>query len=114
MATNVTFADKSQTEAYDAAKINAQDINDLKAACNLFGIAGDIVALTDSSTGTSGGNTIAAVTNPTFGWNGSTDPTATEGTAINAALTALKNAVATNAAKLNAILAALKAAGLMA
>jgi predicted RecA/RadA family phage recombinase len=69
--------------------------------------AGTVVSLTDSSTGVSGGNTVPAVTNPDLsGWTGSADPTSTQATAINAAITALKNDVATLAAKVNAILAA--------
>ena len=72
-----------------------------------------ITALTDSSTGVSGGNTVPAVTNPDLsGWNGSTDPTAAQATAINAAITALKNDVATLAAKLNTVISDLHSAGI--
>lgn len=75
----------------------------------------DVVAITDSSTGTSGGNTIAAITTPALSaWNGSSVfPSAADSTAITAAITAIKNGIATNAAKLNAIRAALVAAGIM-
>lgn len=60
---------------------------------------GALDALTDSTTGTAS-NTLAAVTNPTFTWNGSSVyPSAADGTAINAAITSLKNAVASLAAK---------------
>lgn len=67
-------------------------------------------ALTDSSTGASGGNTIAAVAAATAA---ATDTTAASLTSTNASITALKNAVATLAAKQNAIIAALQAAGIM-
>ncbi len=79
---------------------------------NLFGgpelaAKGTVVSLTDSSTGVSGGNTVPAVTNPDLSaWDAAHDPTAAQATAINAAITALKNDVATLAAKVNAILAA--------
>lgn len=76
--------------------------------------AADVVALTDSSTGTSGGNTVGAVTNPDLSaWNGTVDPTAAQATAIGVAITALKNDVATLTAKINAIRAALVTAGIM-
>lgn len=59
-----------------------------------------IAALTDSSGGTSGGNTVGAITG-------------VDGTASNAAgLVTTKNALATLAAKINAIQAALHAAGI--
>lgn len=115
MAAHVTFADKTQTLPYDASKINASDINDLKAAINLLQ-ATVIAATTDSSTGVSGGDTIGVVTNPDLStWNGSSVfPTATQATAIGTAVTELKAAVATLVAKQNAILVVLKASGLMA
>lgn len=76
--------------------------------------AADVVAITDNTTGVSGLPTLAVVTNPDLSaWNGSTDPTATQATAINAAITSLKNAVAALAAENNALLTALKNAGLM-
>lgn len=60
-------------------------------------------AITDSSTGVDpGNNIIAAITNPDLsGWNGSTDPTAAQATAIGAAFTAIKAAIAQLAAKMN-------------
>lgn len=67
-----------------------------------------ITALTDSSGGTSGGNTVPAVPAATAA---TTDTSAASLTSTNAAITALKNDVATLAAKLNAINAAIKAAG---
>lgn len=67
-----------------------------------------ITALTDSSGGTSGGNTVAAVPAATAA---STDTSAASLTSTNAAITALKNDVATLTAKINAINAAIKAAG---
>lgn len=67
-------------------------------------------AITDNSGGTDpADNTIAVITNPTLGWNGSTDPTANEATAINAAITATKAAIAQLAAKMNVIRTALLA-----
>ena len=68
-------------------------------------------AITDNSGGVDpGNNTIAVVTLPTFTWDGATVfPTAAQGTAINAALTALKAAVAQLAAKMNTNSAALVA-----
>lgn len=69
---------------------------------------GALDALTDNSAGTAS-NTLAVVTGPTFAWNGSTDPTAAEGTAINAAFTSIKNSIASLAAKLALIQAALAA-----
>lgn len=67
-----------------------------------------ITALTDSSGGTSGGNTVPVVPAATAA---TTDTSAASLTSTNAAITALKNDVATLAAKLNAINAAIKAAG---
>lgn len=57
--------------------------------------------ITDSSTGTPSTSAIAAMTNPTLtDWNGSSVyPSAAQATAIDAILTALKNAVATLAAE---------------
>jgi hypothetical protein len=77
--------------------------------------AADVVALTDSSTGTSGGNTVGAITTPALSaWDGATVfPSAADSTAITTAITALKNAVATLAAKQNAILTSLKNEGIM-
>jgi len=69
-------------------------------------------ALTDSTTGTAS-QTLAAVTNPDLSaWNGSTDPSAAQATAINAAITSLKNAVASLAAKQAAMQTAIKNANL--
>lgn len=70
-----------------------------------------ITALTDSSGGTSGGNTVAAIPVATAA---TTDATAASLTSTNAAITAIKNDVATLAAKVNASLAANKAAGVTA
>lgn len=70
-----------------------------------------IVALTDSSGGTSGGNTVAAVPAATAA---TTDATAASLTSTNAAITAIKNDFATLSAKYNALLAAVKAAGITA
>ncbi|EKN3834169.1 hypothetical protein OZ696_004571 [Yersinia enterocolitica] len=70
-----------------------------------------IVAITDSSGGTSGGNTVAAVPAATAA---TTDATAASLTSTNAAITAIKNDFATLSAKYNALLAAVKAAGITA
>lgn len=67
-----------------------------------------ITALTDSSGGTSGGNTVAAIPAATAA---STDTSAASLTSTNASITALKNDIATLTAKINAINAAIKAAG---
>lgn len=99
---HVIFADKTQTAAYDAAKINAQDINDLKAAINLLE-ATVIVPLTDSSTGVSGGDTIAAITSPTAltnstgGTPGTTLAAIASGTPADLAAQGAINAVIANA-----------------
>lgn len=70
-----------------------------------------VPALTDSSGGTSGGNTVAAVPAATAA---TTDTSAASLTSTNAAITAVKNDIATLAAKLNAVIAAVKAAGVTA
>lgn len=67
-----------------------------------------ITALTDSSGGTSGGNTVPAVPAATAA---TTDTSAASLASTNASITALKNDIATLAAKVNAINAAIKAAG---
>jgi hypothetical protein len=61
--------------------------------------AATVAAITDSSGGTSGGNTVAAIV-------AATDTTA-------AGLATTKNAIATLSAKVNAMLTALKNAGIM-
>lgn len=68
-------------------------------------------ALTDS-TGGAASDTLASVTTftPSVAWNGSSVyPSAADATAIAAAITSLKNSAASMAAKVNAILTALKA-----
>lgn len=70
-----------------------------------------IVAITDSSGGASGGNTVAAVPAATAA---TTDATAASLTSTNAAITAIKNDFATLSAKYNALLAAVKASGVTA
>jgi hypothetical protein len=72
-----------------------------------------VAAMTDSSGGATADGTIGLITIPTLSWNGSTDPTAQQATDINAALTALKDAIKELATKQNAIIANLKTAGLM-
>lgn len=75
-----------------------------------------IVNLTDSSGGTSGGNTVAAIGIATpAAVNSVTDASASTTVSVNAAitylntqLTAIRNDVATLTAKLNALLTALK------
>lgn len=70
-----------------------------------------ITAITDSSGGTSGGNTVAAVPAATAA---TTDTSAASLASTNAALTVIKNDFATLSAKYNALLAAVKAAGITA
>jgi hypothetical protein len=70
-----------------------------------------IPALTDSSGGTSGGNTVPSVPAATAA---TTDTTAASLTSTNAAITALKNDVATLAAKVNTLITELKASGVTA
>lgn len=70
-----------------------------------------ITAITDSSGGTSGGNTVPAVPAATAA---TTDTSAASLTSTNASITALKNDIATLSAKYNALLAAVKASGVTA
>ncbi|HFT5239553.1 TPA: hypothetical protein ACGTP8_000286 [Yersinia enterocolitica] len=70
-----------------------------------------ITALTDSSGGTSGGNTVPVIPAATAA---TTDATAASLTSTNAALTAIRNDVATLAARLNVLLASDKSAGIVA
>lgn len=63
-----------------------------------------VTVLTDSSGGTSGGETVPAVPAATAA---TTDTSAASLTSTNAAITAIKNDVATLAAKLNALIASL-------
>lgn len=72
-----------------------------------------VAAATDNSGGATADGTIGVITIPTLSWNGSTDPTAQQATDINAALTACRDAIKELATKQNAIIANLKAAGLM-
>lgn len=64
-----------------------------------------LVALTDSSGGTAD-NTVAAIPNATAA---TTDTTAASLASVNTTITAIKNDIADLAAKVNAIIAALKA-----
>ncbi|HCR2217069.1 TPA: hypothetical protein ONE11_000602 [Enterobacter hormaechei subsp. steigerwaltii] len=70
-----------------------------------------ITAITDSSGGTSGGNTVPAVPAATAA---TTDTSAASLASTNASITALKNDIATLSAKYNALLAAVKASGVTA
>lgn len=79
----------------------------------LTGSQGTLADLTDSSGGATADGTIGLVTIPTISWNGSTDPTAQNATDINAALTALKDAVKELSTKQNALLALLRLAGIL-
>lgn len=72
-----------------------------------------ITTLTNSSGGTSGGNTIAAVPLPAAATTGADTATLSTQASVLASNTALRNAVATLAAKQIEIIAALKAAGIM-
>lgn len=73
-----------------------------------------VTTLTNSSGGTSGGNTIAAIALPTAAATGADTATLPTQASVLASVTALRNAVATLAAKQIEIIAALKAAGIMA
>lgn len=73
-----------------------------------------IVALTDSSGGVSGGNTVAAVPAAVAAATGADTATLPTKASVDATVTALKNSVATLSAKYNALLAAVKAAGITA
>ena len=70
-----------------------------------------ITALTDSSGGTSGGNTIAAIPAVVAAATSADTATLPTKTSVDATVTAIKNDIATLAAKVNAINAAIKAAG---
>jgi len=70
----------------------------------ISGAVTGITVLTDSSGGTSGGNTVAAIPAATAA---TTDTTAASLASTNAAITAVKNDVATLAAKLNALIGSL-------
>jgi hypothetical protein len=72
-----------------------------------------IVNLTDSSGGTSGGNTIAAIALPVASASAADTNTLPTAASTIASVTALRNAVATEAAKLNALLTALRASGVI-
>lgn len=72
-----------------------------------------ITTLTNSSGGTSGGNTVAAVPLPAAATTGADTATLSTQASVLASNTALRNAVATLAAKQIEIIAALKAAGIM-
>lgn len=70
----------------------------------------DVIAinnLTDSSGGTSGGDTVPAVANIALSTS-NTYTDAAVNTAVNTALTSVRNDIATLAAKVNALLTALK------
>lgn len=73
-----------------------------------------IVALTDSSGGTSGGNTVAAVPGVIAAEASADISTLPTKASVDATITVLKNNVATLSAKYNALLAAVKAAGITA
>lgn len=76
-----------------------------------------VSALTDNSGGASADGTIGSIAafTPSVAWNGSSVyPSAADATAINTSITATKAAVTELATKINAILTALKAAGVMA
>lgn len=66
-----------------------------------------LVALTDSSGGASGGNTVPVV--PAAIASVGTDTSAATVVSVNASITAIKNDIATLSAKVNALIAALKA-----
>lgn len=98
----------------DAEKAFWEDggIGDIPAATTttIGGVkkSGTVTNLTDSSGGTIGVNTIAAIPAATAA---TTDITAASLTSTNLAITDLKNAVATLSAKVNSLLTALRGAG---
>ncbi|MCL9644970.1 hypothetical protein L2090_21135 [Rahnella victoriana] len=73
-----------------------------------------IVSLTDSSGGTSGGNTVAAIPAVVAAATSADTATLPTKASVDATVTAIKNDFATLAAKYNALLAAVKAAGITA
>ena len=76
-----------------------------------------VAAITDNSGGAAADGTIAAVTTftPSVAWDGAAVfPSAADATAIGAAITALMAAVKELSTKQNAVIAALKTAGIMA
>lgn len=72
-----------------------------------------ITPITDSSGGVSGTNTIAAIPGATLAATGADTATLPTGASVNTSITDIKNAISTLAAKQNAIIAALIAAGIM-
>lgn len=71
-----------------------------------------IVALTDSSGGTSGGNTVAAIPAVVAAATSADTATLPTKASVDSTVTAIKNDIATLAAKQNALIAAVKAAGI--
>lgn len=69
--------------------------------------------LTDSSGGTSGGNTIAAVALTVAAATGADTNTLPTKASTDASITSLRNAVATQAAKVTALMTALRNAGVI-
>jgi hypothetical protein len=72
---------------------------------NLPDLTATAIAITDNTTGAADITdpaTLAAIINPDLSaWNGTVDPSAAQATAINAAITSLKNAVASMAGVIN-------------
>lgn len=98
--------------------ISAPDPSTGKCSLLLDGVAiagvtvqAAITAITDSSTGTSGGNTVAAIPAVVAAATSADTATLPTKTSVDATVTALKNAIATLAAKQNAIITAIKNAG---
>lgn len=73
-----------------------------------------IVALTDSSGGTSGGNTVAAIPAVVAAATSADTATLPTKTSVDATVTAIKNDIATLAAKINALNTAIKTGGVTA
>jgi hypothetical protein len=102
LGTLSTLSTITSAEITDGTIVNA-DIGASAAVARTKLAAHGIVSLTDSSGGASGGNTVPAVAAATAA---TTDTSAASLTSTNAAITAIKNDIATLAAKVNALLAA--------
>lgn len=90
----------------EGAQAAVADLTDNSGGATADGTIGAVTApaaITDNSGGVDpGNNTIAVVTNPDLSaWNGATDPSAAQATAIGTAFTATKAAIAQLAAKQN-------------
>jgi hypothetical protein len=102
----ITFTQTYSTATATVPAPTAAALTDNSGGATADGTIGAVTApaaITDSSGGVDpGNNTIAVVTNPDLSaWNGSTDPSAAQATAIGGAFTSAKAAIAQLAAKQN-------------